>query len=229
MDMGIPPKYTYTYDKKQQKKRPNNNATYLSAATIDDPNFKWQNSGERTKRGAIVWIRAKKRTLTSTYKPKKNISRKNISRKKRIPKSEYKPDLARERADRERADRERAARERMDRERMDRERMNRERERHEIRERQRVRRLEEENTIPLRRITATNTVPLLDRNEENIDNLTNLMSNLSISTSANDKVRQNAKSQKKAKELENTLANLMSRVSLDTSPNGDPRPYNTQI
>ena len=65
---AVPAQFVYTYESKQQSEKPNNNATHLSAATRNDPNFKWQNSGQRTSRGATVWVRATKRRVTPEYK-----------------------------------------------------------------------------------------------------------------------------------------------------------------
>jgi hypothetical protein len=66
--MSLPAQFAYTYESKQQSERPANNATYLTSATQNDPNFKWQNSGQRTSRGATVWVRATKRRVTPEYK-----------------------------------------------------------------------------------------------------------------------------------------------------------------
>jgi hypothetical protein len=66
--MAAPAQFIYTYESKQQADRPANNATYITASTRDDPNFKWQNSGQKTSRGATIWVRATKRRITPEYK-----------------------------------------------------------------------------------------------------------------------------------------------------------------
>ena len=68
MAAAIPAQFVYTYESKQQAERPANNATHVSATTRDDPNFKWQNSGQRSSRGATVWVRATRRRVTPEYK-----------------------------------------------------------------------------------------------------------------------------------------------------------------
>lgn len=66
--MSLPAQFSYTYESKQQSERPANNATYLTAATRNDPNFKWQNSGQKSSRGTTVWVRATRRRITPEYK-----------------------------------------------------------------------------------------------------------------------------------------------------------------
>lgn len=68
MAAAVPAQFVYTYESKQQSEKPANNATHLSVATRNDPNFKWQNSGQRTTRGATIWVRATKRRVTPEYK-----------------------------------------------------------------------------------------------------------------------------------------------------------------
>lgn len=66
--MAVPAQFTYTYESRMQAERPANNASHVSAATRNDPNFKWQNSGQRGSRGQTVWVRATKRRVTPEYK-----------------------------------------------------------------------------------------------------------------------------------------------------------------
>jgi hypothetical protein len=63
----IPAQFVYSYESKQQQERPANNASYITASTRGDPNFKWQNSGQE-RRGIKVWVRATKRRITPEYK-----------------------------------------------------------------------------------------------------------------------------------------------------------------
>jgi hypothetical protein len=66
--MSIPAQFAYTYESKQQLEKPVNNASHMSVTTRDDPNFKWQNSGQKTSRGQTIWVRATKRRVTPEYK-----------------------------------------------------------------------------------------------------------------------------------------------------------------
>ena len=66
--MAAPVEFIYTYEEKRQEKKPNNNATYISTATRNDPNFMWQNTGQKTGRGQTIWIRATKRKIKPEYK-----------------------------------------------------------------------------------------------------------------------------------------------------------------
>ena len=66
--MAAPVGFIYTYEEKRQEKKPNNNATYISTATQNDPNFMWQNTGQKTSRGQTIWRRATKRKIRPEYK-----------------------------------------------------------------------------------------------------------------------------------------------------------------
>lgn len=68
MSAAIPTQFAYTYESRMQSERPANNATYMTPVTRDDPNFRWQNSGQRTTRGQTVWVRATRRRMTPEYK-----------------------------------------------------------------------------------------------------------------------------------------------------------------
>lgn len=65
--MAVPAQFVYTYESKTQIEKPANNATYISSMTKNDPNFLWQNSGQRARAGT-VWVRATKRRVTPEYK-----------------------------------------------------------------------------------------------------------------------------------------------------------------
>ena len=66
--MAAPVEFMYTYEKKTKKNKPENNATYTSTATHNDPIFMWQNTGQKNGRGQTIWRRATKRKITPEYK-----------------------------------------------------------------------------------------------------------------------------------------------------------------
>jgi hypothetical protein len=68
MAAAVPAQFTYTYESRMQAERPANNASHVSAATRNDPNFKWQNSGQKGSRDQTVWVRATRRRVTPEYK-----------------------------------------------------------------------------------------------------------------------------------------------------------------
>lgn len=65
--MAAPAQFIYTYESRTQLEKPADNATHMSVATRNDPNFLWQNSGQRARAGT-VWVRATKRKVTPEYK-----------------------------------------------------------------------------------------------------------------------------------------------------------------
>jgi hypothetical protein len=67
MAAAVPAQFVYTYESKTQAEKPANNATYMSSVTRNDPNFLWQNSGQRARSGT-VWVRATKRRITPEFK-----------------------------------------------------------------------------------------------------------------------------------------------------------------
>jgi hypothetical protein len=67
MAMAIPTQYTYVFEERAQSEKPANNASHISAATRNDPAFKWHHSGKE-RRGLPIWQRAKQRKVTAEYK-----------------------------------------------------------------------------------------------------------------------------------------------------------------
>ncbi len=74
-----PPEYIYTYETVARSEKPKNDETYKTGKAKDDKEFNWKKSGNKTKRGLTIWVRAIKRTENPAYKAYYNKINRNLA------------------------------------------------------------------------------------------------------------------------------------------------------